>query len=203
MATRKEQAAETRDAILGATILVMQERGFPATRIADVASLAGVSTGLVLYHFGSRDKLLAAAFLFSEAQFLNLAKETAASDRSPREKLRLFVGLAFEEADEFDLTNSWLLWLDMWQQALRNDSIRTARKQLDECWRGVIADAVREGQAAGVFGPSDPEVFARMLSALQDGLAVAIVLGDEGLSNAQARRMCLQLCDHELGTNYL
>ncbi len=199
MATRKAQAAESRETILNSTVAVIQERGFPATRIADVAAHAGVSTGLVLYHFESRDKLLAAALTHTEMGFIALAREAADRGGDPRERLKLLIDIAFEESDDYDLATSWVLWLDMWQQALHNKRIRTARQELDRLWRGVISDTVREGQKLGIFADADPDRFAHMLTSLQDGLAISIVLGDRELSNAEARAICLQLCNHELG----
>lgn len=41
------------------------ERGFSDTRIADVAKRAGVSSALVIYYFGTRDRLLVDALRHS------------------------------------------------------------------------------------------------------------------------------------------
>ena len=44
--------------MLRAAAELICERGFGDTRIADVAKRAGVSSALVIYYFGTRDRLL-------------------------------------------------------------------------------------------------------------------------------------------------
>ena len=46
--------------ILEATCTVMRKQGIAATRGGDVAKCLGISTGLVHYHFDTKDELLAA-----------------------------------------------------------------------------------------------------------------------------------------------
>jgi AcrR family transcriptional regulator len=52
---------ERLEQILEAACQAILERGFPATRIADIAAAAGVSTGTVHYYFATRDEVLIAA----------------------------------------------------------------------------------------------------------------------------------------------
>ena len=59
---KKPTVAERRDEILETTCEVVIERGFAATRIADVAKRLGVSSSLIHYHFDSKEQLLAEAF---------------------------------------------------------------------------------------------------------------------------------------------
>ena len=63
-----------RDEILRATIDEVTVRGFAHTRVADVAASLGVSTGLVFYHFESKDALLAAAFAYAAERDLEPAR---------------------------------------------------------------------------------------------------------------------------------
>ena len=63
MARRKVEVR--RDEILRATVDEVTRRGFAHTRVADVASTLGISTGLVFYHFDSKDALLSAAFAYA------------------------------------------------------------------------------------------------------------------------------------------
>ena len=51
---------ETRAAILEAALQLVEERGAPAVRLADVARKAGISRQGVYLHFGSRTELLVA-----------------------------------------------------------------------------------------------------------------------------------------------
>ena len=59
---------ERRAEILEATCAVVIERGFAGTRISDVANRLGVSTGLIHYHFDSKEQLLAEAFRYARQE---------------------------------------------------------------------------------------------------------------------------------------
>jgi AcrR family transcriptional regulator len=51
-------AAQTRERLLRAAASVFADRGYDGTRVADIASAAGVSNGAMYAHFGSKGELL-------------------------------------------------------------------------------------------------------------------------------------------------
>jgi AcrR family transcriptional regulator len=53
--------AETRERLLRAAAAAFQAQGYEGTRVADIASGAGVSNGALYSHFGSKTELLAEA----------------------------------------------------------------------------------------------------------------------------------------------
>ncbi|MFO0603106.1 MAG: helix-turn-helix domain-containing protein [Polyangiales bacterium] len=59
--TQDERREATRDALLGAAVALLAERGIAATTLADVAERAGVSKGALTHHFDAKDALLDAA----------------------------------------------------------------------------------------------------------------------------------------------
>jgi len=64
----------TREAILEATVKVLETSGEAAVRLASVADDAGVAVGLISYHFGGREGLIQAAqaFRYSRRSLANL-----------------------------------------------------------------------------------------------------------------------------------
>ena len=69
--------------MLRAAAEVMSERGFAETRIADVAARAGASSPLVIYYFGTKDRLLLDALRYSETSlFEQVAQMMADVQRS-------------------------------------------------------------------------------------------------------------------------
>src|SRR6266545_7038445 len=76
---KRSTVAERRAEILETTCQVVIERGFAATRVSDVATRLGVSTGLIHYHFDSKDQLLAEAF--QHAAQADLARLSAEVER--------------------------------------------------------------------------------------------------------------------------
>src|SRR5580658_9156117 len=59
-------ADQRREQMLQAALDVIVERGYPDTRITDVAERAGASPALVIYYFKTRDQLLTEALRYSE-----------------------------------------------------------------------------------------------------------------------------------------
>src|SRR3712207_8203204 len=69
MGARPKRTQKRRTQMLEAAAEVIGERGLCDTRIADVARRAGLSPALVVYYFGSKEKLLAEALTYSEDLF--------------------------------------------------------------------------------------------------------------------------------------
>ena len=76
---------ERRRRILAAAIAVLRERGFTGTRVADIATTAGTSPALVLYHFSSLADVLVAALESVEDDYYEELGETGRTD--PRDQL--------------------------------------------------------------------------------------------------------------------
>lgn len=167
---------------------MIAERGFAATRIADVADRAGTSAPNVLYWFGSRDELLGEALTFAEEDFYEeLEQRLEELDGAPARLAALIEASVGGE--------DWVLWIELWTRALRDAGLAESRQLLDDRWRSQIAAIVADGQAAGDFGGGDPERVALELAALIDGLAVQVALGDSAVSLEVMRSTCLEVAE--------
>ncbi len=58
--TRQQRGDETRAAIIAETVACILEEGFGAASAKHITERAGVSWGVIQYHFGDRDQLLMA-----------------------------------------------------------------------------------------------------------------------------------------------
>jgi AcrR family transcriptional regulator len=177
-----------RPQLLAAAAHVIAERGFSATRIADVAARAGTSPAGVLYWFGSREELLVEALTYAEDGFYeDLTARIAGLDR-PSERLAALIEASVGGED-------WVLWMEMWIRALHHPDLAESRQRLDDRWRAQIAAIVAEGQAAGEFAGDDPQRVALELAALIDGLAVQVALEDTAVSAEVMRSTCLEVAE--------
>jgi AcrR family transcriptional regulator len=77
--------------MLRAAAELICERGFGDTRIADVAKRAGVSSALVIYYFGTRDRLLVDALRYSEESGYEAMEQKLAEISSLRDRLSLLI----------------------------------------------------------------------------------------------------------------
>jgi len=74
--TRQKQSKDRHQEILEAAARVITDRGLAETRISDIADRCGVSPGLILYYFESKDRLLVEALTYANDQFyLRLSRE--------------------------------------------------------------------------------------------------------------------------------
>ncbi len=188
-----------RDQLLAAAAKVIGERGFAETRLADVAQEVGISPGLVVYYFSTRETLLIEALRYSEDLFYTAVSDHLAGLASARDRLGALVRVTCSPEPTLGLPAGWALWFDLWAQALRHPDAARDRAELDARWRVVVADVVREGQATGEFGGMDADRFAQTFTALLDGLAVQIALVDETVTTERALSLASELCEVMLG----
>ena len=73
--------------ILAAASRAIQQRGFANTRIADIASEAGMSTGAIHYYFDVKDEVLIAALKWASERLFDRLDELLAAAGSERERL--------------------------------------------------------------------------------------------------------------------
>jgi TetR/AcrR family acrAB operon transcriptional repressor len=60
MKRTQEEAAQTRQSLLDAALTTFSRQGFAATRLEDVAEVAGVTRGAIYHHFGGKAELFLA-----------------------------------------------------------------------------------------------------------------------------------------------
>ncbi|HUL27876.1 MAG TPA: TetR/AcrR family transcriptional regulator [Streptosporangiaceae bacterium] len=199
-------ADQRREQMLRAALEVIVERGYPETRIADVAERAGTSPALVIYYFKTKDQLLTEAIRFSEDTWYETGTTRMAAIDTAAGRLEELVAMScLPEADDDPgaPNTSWLLWLDLWAQAARHPEVASVRQKFDERWRHTISSLVVGGQAAGEFGPVDPDGFAATLSALLDGFAVQIALEDPTVDAGLAFELIMGYAAGELGFTWV
>jgi AcrR family transcriptional regulator len=165
---------ERREAILDGACRAILERGFPATRIADVAAAAGVSTGTVHYYFATKDDVLVAALKWASNRLLARVEEAADAPATRRlaQLLALSVPSPGENRDEY------VLWIELWLRVLHQPDLLPDCEAISRRWREIFFTIVREGAERGEFAPvREPEEVADRLVALVDGLGFETVLG--------------------------
>ena len=193
MSPRPSTAHLRRPAILTAAAEVISERGVSNTRISDVAERAGTSAPGVLYWFPTKDELLAQALLFADERFYEGLTEELEALGSATARLARLIELWPAEGD-----GETVLWMELWVRALRDPELAKTRERLDRRWRAAIADIVRDGQADGEFGDADADDVALFLSALMDGFAIQLALGDPAVTADTVKRHCLALAEARL-----
>jgi AcrR family transcriptional regulator len=195
-AVRPRATKDRHQEILDAAARVITERGLAETRISDVADAAGVSPGLILYYFDSKDRLLAEALTYANDDFFVRMSREIRRLPTAREQLRRLIDLSVPEYGKLD---EWALWIEVWVRALRDPQMAKDREILDQRWRQSIADIIRAGQAGGEFPARDADEIALRLGSLIDGLAIQVIMNDSQVSPERMHRACMEVAAQEIG----
>ncbi len=183
-----------REEILAAAEAEVTKRGFARTRVADVADALGVSTALVFYHFGTKEKLFADALEHAVQRDLERLDAAVAKASDPVDGVRRILALYSPQGN----AHGWTVWVDAWAESLREPEMREMSRRLDVRWKDVLADQIVRGNAEGLFECADPEGAAWRLSALLDGLAVQVMV-HRSITKKQLALWVRAAAAHELG----
>jgi AcrR family transcriptional regulator len=191
-----------RTQMLRAALDVLVERGFPDTRIADVAERSQVSPALVIYYFKTKDRLLTEAMRYAEDLWYEEGARRLAALPTAARRLEEIVAMSCLPQDEGTYEDTWAIWLDLWATAVRHPEVRQVREEFDEHWRETIRRIVRDGQASGEFDGVDVEDFAIGFSALLDGFAIQIALDDPVVDARRAFDLSMRVAAQQLGFSW-
>lgn len=186
---RKAARPVRRQQLIESTIAVLARKGYASLTVADVAKEAGLSAGIVIFHFNSKDELLAAVLGALVTEYRNHweASMNAAGD-APADRLR---ALLLSDFDVEVFTREKLAaWVAFWGEI-------QGRPFYDQICAGF--DAERQATTEALCGKIiteggyalDAALTARGLESLGDGLWVG--LGGAGykgqVSGAQAKQV--------------
>ncbi|MEV0201360.1 TetR/AcrR family transcriptional regulator [Nonomuraea sp. NPDC050691] len=180
--SRADQADQRRAELLEATRKVVLERGLAHTRIADIAKSINVSGGLIHYHFATKDELITAmlrATLDIESAKLD---ELVAGPGSAVERLDRVLRYYIPESPS---DQSWLLWIDAWNTALREPAVNEIMLELETAWLDALARVLSDGTDAGEFSCEDPAGAAERIDAMLDGLIIRYTLHPDVLDRGR------------------
>ncbi|MFF4029159.1 TetR/AcrR family transcriptional regulator [Streptomyces sviceus] len=194
MARVRLTVAERRGELLRAAIEQIEARGVAAVRIADVASALGVSNALVLYHFSTKEKLVAAAFTYAAEEDLARLRKLLGRRTSALRRLRSAVRWYAPTGQ----AKGWRLWIEGWAVALREPALQEVTRDLDRRWKAALTEVIAEGVAAGEFRCPDPEATALRLTALLDGLAVQLTSYAGAVARSRAQEWVDEALAREL-----
>jgi TetR/AcrR family transcriptional regulator, regulator of biofilm formation and stress response len=168
---------EGRDAILDAVVRVVAQRGFDALTYRAVAAEAGVTHGLVSYHFGSREAMIHAALVRAAREAIH----SSSIDAETEDVDAFAAGLAGLVAHDPDG--------QAFQQILKLEaSRRPAVADEVKALRRTYLDSV--GAALERLGLPEDESLARLVLAALDGLVLQqLLFRDPALTEGAVDRL--------------
>lgn len=147
---------DKRRVILDAAVRVFARQGFHTCRVSDIADEAGVAYGLVYHYFPSKEAILDTLFLERWDVMLAAIDEAAASDWTPREKLRAIASFIVDSyRHDPDLMK--VIVVEVTRAA--NTFGRTHLDKILQAYQGM-ARIVAQAQEEGIFRPDVDATFA-------------------------------------------
>jgi AcrR family transcriptional regulator len=167
----RRQSLNSRDRILAVTAAMIARRGIRGLRVEEVAEQAGVSTGLLYYHFESRAGLVNAAFEAASEKAPSTALRVASDSRSGYEALE--DALLAELDDKPSVRDYAIVWGEVSAQAVFEKDLRPRVRRITHAWRDTVAGAILRGIDDGSIRPDvNAEDAAELLIVLVDGFSV-------------------------------
>lgn len=187
-----------RTAALDATRRVIARRGLERARYLDIAEESGVAVSTLQNAFGRLDELLALAIDRSHAidgAFLATLPDAGAA--TAWERIETFVNGTLasplppdERHDRIPAMESWLVWIELWRLAARDEGAARRTADAYRRWWGAAEAIIADGQRDGSFTTEASAAdLAIALNAALDGLAVSLLMRADGQQLAEARRI--------------
>jgi AcrR family transcriptional regulator len=199
--SRQKQSRDRHQEILEAAARVITDRGLSDTRISDIAGRCGVSPGLILYYFESKDRLLVEALTYANDKYYLAQARDLRRLATARERFERLVDLSVPGLlPDFERLEEWALWVEIWVRALRDPALAKEREVLDRRWRQSIADIIRNGRETGEFPDgAEPDALGMQIGALIDGMAIQVLMNDTQVSPQTMKQMCMDVASKLIG----
>jgi len=164
---------DKRKAILRAAIQVFAHNGYFNSKVADIASAAGVADGTVYLYFKSKEEILHSIFDRTVEEAISDGRKQLGQISDPREKLRGIARLHLER-----------LGADRDLAVVFQVELRGSTKFMEEFsaagfaeYLGLIRATIEEGQSAGLFRTDlNAKVVAKIFFGALDEMATNWIL---------------------------
>ena len=189
-ALRRKQIAEA----LGS---VLATEGYDGATIAAIAAEAGLTPGLVHYHFGSKQEILLHMIdLLLQKYRESLSQALSDAGDDPGARLAAFLDAHLAVGAHAD-AEAMAAWVILGGESLRQPEVRVAYAEALEGIAASLRVILDDGIAAGAFDCPDPDAAcAALVSLIQGYFLIAMVhrsLIPRGSAATAARRMALGL----------
>jgi betaine-aldehyde dehydrogenase len=177
------EEARTRQ-LIEVTIDSLAEVGFVGSTLAQIASRAGVSPGLVAHYFGDKDGLLEATFRTLSRRINERMKLRSSVAHTPRGRIQAVID-ANLAAEEFD-KRTGTAWLAFWGQVLHVQALKRVQTAYQRRMLSNLAHALRK-----LVPATEARRLAAMIAAMVDGVWLRAALSDWQEADSESARALL------------
>jgi TetR/AcrR family transcriptional regulator, fatty acid metabolism regulator protein len=160
--------AERRLLLLKSAFREVAEKGFSEVTLDDIARRAGVSKGVTLYYFDSKEELFRELFGWLIDSIHGRMKEAVGAEDDPVAKVRALVALIFPSPSKNRAF--FRAFVDFCGLAARREAFREVNARFYAGCREIDGGIVEDGMRRGVFAVRDAAEAGSTMRAIFDGL---------------------------------
>ncbi len=161
----------SRRSVVEAAVRALAQQGFANTSVSDIAHSAGMSKGVVHYHFANKDDLIARVLEHCSSVVRERARAAWELGGTPTERIRRL------------LREAWLIRregipeirviMDLMAQAVHDPHLRGAVAKMMQTSRAqIVEEFTRSFESMGICSKVAPPAIARILLGSLDGLCL-------------------------------
>lgn len=161
-------APDRRIELIRSAYRLFGSHGVHRVSLDQVAAGAGLSKGLVLYYFKTKENLVLATMRWALDQTAERVRQAMARAATPNGKVLAMIDGIWSGAK----TNRrfYLLYLDLAAHAARAQHFADLSAAFHSVVNALYAEVIVQGNAEGAFAVEDPEAGAATLRAIIDGM---------------------------------
>jgi len=182
--------SEREKSLISSAYRVITRQGVHRTSLQDIAEDAGVSKGLLVYHFKSKDVVLITTMRWALQRTADrIRSRLSEADGDARNAVHALVDAVFVGPDQN--REFYLLYLDLVEHSARAPSFSELAPLTREIINGLYGEILREGVASGAFVIEDVEEAATRMRAYIDGIFLTWLQEEDWRGTyARYRQMC-------------
>lgn len=172
--------------IIEAVIDTVVDHGISGTTLAQIAQTAGVSQGVLVFHFRTKEGLLAETLRRQNADY-RLLWQAALAEPHPLTRLLALIRTDFSPA--VCSRRTLALWFAFWGEAAARPVYRRLCKEAEAARAEAMTGAARALVTAS--GGPDPALLARAIDSMTDGLWLQMHVHGPRMSRTRALEQAL------------
>jgi TetR/AcrR family transcriptional repressor of bet genes len=189
---------QRRQELIRATIAVIARHGYTGTTLARVAKEAGVATGLVNFHFQSKERLFRETFLHLSAEYEGVwRKALGEAGDDPRRRLDAMIEAYFDR--RIFTREKLAVWFTFWSDAVLRDRYRAAATRVERRYVAEMEAGIAE--LTGRNGQRRANDISLALSAMIDGFWLQALIYPRRFDRAEAVASCRRFLAEKLAAS--
>lgn len=185
-----EQQAERREALLKATYQVLLEKPYKDVTLEDIAQRAGVSKGVTVYYFNTKEEIFLACWDWLIGRISARLRARVAEAPDPVSAVEAVVDSVF--TDVRDLKAFYTIYLDFLSLGARHAAFGRINTAFYAHCRELNHAIVTEGIRQGVFRNVDLTEAAEVSRALIDGMSIQVLFEENPEAFGPYRDHCVK-----------